>query len=317
MITHFLGKEEVEGYVKDLAERLQALGSGVPLVWCPIGSSGDKLLRVLGGLVPTELAEQVSVVELVYDKTSRTIQIRKDGSVADLQGKQVLVLDSSVHTGSSMLAATRFARVNGATNVIAYSLVLKKSASFLPHLFGLVAGDHDRVLFQLDKLPNNRLFSNKVPFCIFRRIAPEDVARSQCLDTGVASLDKISFGDLYYESAAKGYDVVIAEDGDNIAGFVKMKVNEGRRLFIDVIASDAQYRGKGLGGALMRYAETTGRAHCCSHIDLWSIDNQVDFYQSMGYILSGDIIDAGDGEIYRKMSKPLIYSFKDEADHKH
>ncbi len=317
MITHFLGNEEVEGYVKDLAERLQALGSGVPLVWCPIGSSGDKLVRVLGRLMAPEVVENVSVVELVYDKTSRTIHVGKGSDAAELKDKHILVLDSSVHTGSSMLAAARFARANGAANVVSYSLVLKKSANFLPHMFGLVVGDHDRVLFQLDKLPNNRLFSKQAPFCIFRRIASEDVKRSQCLDTGLASLDKISFGDLYYESAAKGYDVVIAEDGDNIAGFVKMKVNDGHRLFIDVIANDAQYRGRGIGGALMRFAETTGRAHCCSHIDLWAIDNQVKFYEATGYVLSGEIIDAGDGEIYRKMAKPLIYSFHDETDHKH
>lgn len=320
MITHFLGTEEVKGYVTDLAERLQALGGDAPLVWCPIGNSGDKLVRVLGSViakVAPELSDRVQVVELVYDKSTHTIQVGSGGSAADLANQRVLLIDSSVHTGSSMLAAARFAQRQGAANITTYTLVLKKSASILPHLFGLVVNDHDRVLFQLDKLPNNRLFAGRPPCGLFRRLVAEDAARTQCLDTGVASLDKISFGDLYYECAAKGYDVVIVEDSGAIAGFLKMKVNEGRRLFIDVVANDKKYRGKGMGGALMRYAETTGRASCCTHIDLWAIENQVAFYESLGYALSGEIIDAGDDEIYRKMSKPLIYSFTDDSSRRH
>ena len=319
MITHFLGKEEVQGYVRDLAERLQALGTDAPLVWCPIGSSGDKLVRVLGqvlgGLNPN-LASKVQIIELVYDKSKCTIKVSEGSAASELQKNHVLVIDSSVHTGSSMLAAARFAQAQGALSITSYTLVLKKSAKFLPHLFGLMVGDHDRVLFQLDKLPNNRLFTKGSPYCLFRRLTSEDAARTQCLETGVTSLDKVSFGDLYYECAAKGYDVIIAEDGDAIAGFLKMKVNERSRLFIDVIANDKKYRGRGLGGALMRYAETTGRANCCTHIDLWAIDNQVNFYEILGYAPTGDVIDAGGGEIYRKMSKPLIYSFTDESGRK-
>ena len=320
MITHFLGEEEVRGYVRDLAERLQALGADAPLVWCPIGNSGDKLVRALGDVLHKlnpKLANDVKVVDLVFDKSSRTIQVGEDSNSADLTAQRVLLIDSSVHTGSSMLAAYRFAQAQGALNVTAYTLVLKKSASFLPHLFGLVVGDHDRVLFQLDKLPNNRLFANRAPYGLFRRLVADDASRVECLDTGVASLDKISFGDLYYECAAKGYDVIIAEEGQAIAGFLKMKVDEGRRLFIDVIANDQKYRGKGLGGALMRYAETTGRASCCTHIDLWAIEDQVDFYTKLGYAPSNEVIDAGGGELYRKMSKPLIYAFTDESGHRH
>lgn len=321
MITHFLGQEEVQGYVRDLAERLQAFGDEVPLVWCPIGNSGDKVVRVLGNTLKSlnsGIADRVQIVDLVFDKSSRSIQVGKDSQATDLKGKRVLVIDSSVHTGSSMMAAFKFAQNQGAVNVTAYTLVLKRSASFVPHMFGLVVGDHDRVLFQLDKLPNNRLFANRVPYGLFRRLTAEDAARNQCLDTGVASLDKISFGDLYYECAAKGYDVVIAEDGTSIAGFLKMQVHVGKRLFIDVIANDQRYRGKGLGGALMRFAETTGRASSCTHIDLWAIDEQVDFYAKLGYVVqSGEVIDAGEGEIYRKMSKPLVYSFTDESGHTH
>lgn len=320
MITHFLGQEEVQGYVRDLAERLQAFGDERPLVWCPIGNSGDKVVRVLGSILESinpELFKLVQIVDLVFDKSSRSIQVGENSQATDLKGKRVLVIDSSVHTGSSMLAAFRFAQEHGAVNVAAYTLVLKRSASFVPHMFGLVVGDHDRVLFQLDKLPNNRLFARGTPCCLFRRLTAEDAACNQSLDTGVASLDKISFGDLYYECAAKGYDVVIAEDGSFIAGFLKMQVHVGKRLFIDVIANDQRYRGKGLGGALMRFAETTGRASSCTHIDLWAIDAQVNFYVNLGYVQRDEVIDAGNGEIYRKMSKPLVYSFTDESGHTH
>lgn len=73
-LTRYLAEAAQRDQTLELLEKCD--GSGVPLVWCPIGSSGDKLVRVLGGLMLAELATQVSVVELVYDKSSRTIQAR-------------------------------------------------------------------------------------------------------------------------------------------------------------------------------------------------------------------------------------------------
>ena len=321
MITHFLGDQEVTAYARDLASRLAIFSRSedseqrFPTVWCPIGKSGDKILRVVAAeleKLDAELSQRVSIVELFYNKSDRQINLGADCSAADLVGADVLLLDSSIHSGNSMLQAARYVLKQGCAQVITYSLTVKKSSSFLPHFFGVVVGDHDRVLFQLDLIPNNRLFSRKYqPLGLFRRINANDALNpTPSLDTGVPSIDKISLGDLYYEHRANGFDVVLVEDKGRIAGFLKIKAEPHKQLKIDVIANDQHYRGKGVGGALMRYAETMGRASCCTHIELWAIEEQVEFYERFGYtVASQEKLNAGGGETYVLMKKPLLYHF--------
>lgn len=315
MITHYLGDQEVTAYAKDFAGRLALLApQDFPTVWCPIGKSGDKMLRVIAQELQkcsSALTSSIQIVELFFNKELGEISLGAGGSNDDLRGANVLVLDSSIHSGSSMLAAVRHVYRYGAVSAVSYSLTVKKSSSFLPHYFGVVVGDHDRVLFQLDGIPNNRLFTRKYrPIGCFRRINESDSDHPcACLDTGVTSIDKISLGDLYYEHRANGYDVLVVEDRDKIAGFLKIKAHPKKQLQLDVIAADNGYKGKGLGGALMRYAETMGRANCCTHIELWAIENQIDWYKKFGFEPTNEVINAGGGEIYGLMKKRLLYHF--------
>lgn len=312
MSTILLGKEEVDAYCKDIADRLGKLPGGFPKVLCPIGKSGDHLLRIISNHLSADVRNSLTVVPIFYDKETSTASLKYPQDAIDLkEADSVLVLDSSVHSGSSMLTAVRLIQRAGAKNLISYSLVIKQGSHFLPHYFGLVVTDHDRVLFLLNSIPNNRLYAGEYPpVGMFRRIEPLDAARQQqCLDTGVPSLDKISWGDLYYEHRVNGYDVIVVEDCDQIAGFIKIKIKDGHTIFIDVVANDKKYRGKGIGGALMRYAETMGRANKLKCVELWSIEDQVPFYQKRKFISLSQTIDTGGGERYTLMRRPLLYHF--------
>lgn len=329
MITHYLGDQEVTAYAKDFAGRLASLRPEIfPTVWSPIGKSGDKMLRVvaqeLGKILSQQLRDNAStaqelsklfssiqIVELFFNKERREISVGARSTNDDLKCANVLVLDSSIHSGSSMLAAVRHAFKHGAASVISYTLTVKKSSSFLPHYFGVVVGDHDRVLFQLDGIPNNRLFTKKYnPIGCFRRITETD-SDHPCamLKVGVPSIDRISLGDLYYEHRANGYDVIVVEDQDKIAGYLKIKAHPKKQLQLDVVAADESYKGKGIGGALIRYAETMGRANCCTHIELWSIEDKIELYRRFGFQLTDEMINAGGGERYCLMKKRLLYHF--------
>lgn len=313
MNTVFLGKEEVRAYCKDIADRLQRLSTGFPKIFCPIGESGRQLLLALIDELPDDVVNSVKSVPIHYDKSSCQATFKNPQEAADVAGETVLVLDSSIHSGSSMLSAMRLVRDSGATNPIAYSLVVKKSSNFLPHYFALIVDDHDRAIFLLESIPNNRLFKGHhyPPIGFFRRIESSDATRQQqCLDTGVDSLDKISWGDLYYEHRVNGYDVIVAEDGENLAGFIKIKVKGGHTLFIDVVATDDKYRKKGIGGALMRYAENMGRVQKLKCVELWSIESQVSRYRDeYKFELLDETIDTGGGERYTLMRRRLLYHF--------
>lgn len=325
MITHFLSREQVAAYCKDFAKRLEELQQDTPLVWCPIGFSGREIAKVVLPFLSQGLQQKIRIQPLTYHKPTHgqpgMVSIVPKNGQTEEQAREALrqaladspsalVLDSSVHSGSSMLGAVHFLSDLGAQNSLAYSLVIKQSSGFIPHYFGLVVGDHDRALFLLDAIPNNRLAKPKSVLKGFlRKLTEDDVQRADKLDTGVASISKIGWGDLWYDARAHGYQVYVAEVNGVLAGFVKYKLEPTRRLMLDVIAVDRQTQGRGVGAALFRWAETTARSNSCLSIDLWGIENEVENYEKAGYKGSGCWIDTGGGEKYQHMAKPLLYHF--------
>jgi GNAT superfamily N-acetyltransferase/pyrimidine operon attenuation protein/uracil phosphoribosyltransferase len=316
LITHFLGEEEVSGYTKDLSIRLKELGSNEPSVWCTLGNSGDHLARKLARHIPGGFRRtRLRMVRLSYDKQNKNTSILGSSTqeaTAAIVGKYVLLLDSSVHSGSSMRAAMEFIMSAGAAGVLCYSLVVKRGAAFIPHLFGVIVGDHDRALFMLDTIPNNRLFNRKLlPVGMLRQLFEADCKRiPTSLDCGVKSIDTITWGDLWYEHKVHGYQVYVIEDAGNLAAFIKLKIDPiSRMLFVDIIAVDKKYQGKKLAGALMRWAETLGRATKSHTIELWSILGKISLYEGLGFDRTGETLDLGGGESYCRMQRKLLYHF--------
>ncbi len=325
MITHFVGLEQVEAYCKDLAARLEELKQDTPLVWCPVGFSGQQIMDRVLPFIPEELRKKISIQPLTYRKPSagqpgqisivppagRTeAEIR--GALADAlaTGPAPLILDSSVHSGASMLGAIAYLNELGAKHSLTYSLVIKQGSAFVPHFFGLIVGDHDRALFLLDAIPNNRLAKPKEIFKgVLRQLNDKDVNRTEVIATDVPSISKVTWGDLWYDVRNNQFCVYVAEVDGAIAGFLKYKVEPQDHMKLDIIAVDAGSQGKGVGAALFRWAETTARSNSCLKIKIWGVERQVPKYENSGYKASGDWEDLGGGEKYLPMSKPLLYHF--------
>lgn len=331
MITHFLSNEQVSAYCKDFAVRIVDLGEEAPKVWCPIGFSGIEIFKIIAKLLPEDFAKTIKVQPIAFKKPapgqtgSISVVISKrpedpkeivEAEVeADLRSifqtsASALIIDSSVHSGSSMIGAEKYLKSLGAKNCQTYSLVIKQSSGFVPHYFGLVVGDHDRALFLLNAIPNNRLSKPKRTLKgTLRKLTAEDAISDYKLDTGVASISKVGLGDLWYEVHAHGYQVYIVEADGRPSGYVKYKITPSNKLFLDTIAVEKSLQNVGIGGALFRWAETTARASACQAIELWGISNEVDNYKKAGYIDHGRWLEVGESERYLHMSKPLLYHF--------
>lgn len=324
MITHFLGREQVEGYCRDLVRRLIDLEDAMPKVWCPIGTSGQALFDIIIRQMPEERRAEILLQPLTYhkgsDESPSRISITPRQGMNEQQATSdlakavkklpALVIDSSVHSGSSMLNAAAFLSELGAKNPLTYSLVIKQSSGFIPHYFGVVVGDHDRALFLLDQIPNNRLSKpTKTLKGYLRRLTENDVDRPGKLDTGVDSISKIGWGDLWYEMRAHGYEVYVVESEGALCGFVKYRLEPPKRLMLDVIAVDKSLHEMGVGSALFRWAETAARTSSCHSIALWGIEKHIPDYEKAGYKGTDEWINAGGGEKYQFMTKPLLYHF--------
>lgn len=328
MITHFLGRDEVTAYCRDFVSRLAFLGAEMPQVWCPIGKSGqvltDIILKEIASSQPQMLAS-IKILPISYQKPTADAagaacviphgEQSEEEAIESLKAAlaetpNALIIDSSIHSGASMLGVLKLLQGYGAKGAQSYALVIKQNAAFIPHYFGVVVGEHDRTLFLLDEIPNNRLARPGQTFLgVLRQLCKDDVNSSDKLDTGVPSISKISWGDLFYDVRVHGFQVYVAEIGGKLAGFVKYKIDQARHMKLDVVAVDQSFQKSGIGAALFRWVETAARANSCPSIDLWGIENQVQKYRETGYKEAGGWLDTGGGERYLPMSKPLLYHF--------
>ncbi len=305
MHTYFLGREEVAAYAKDLAERLLQLEGKFPGVWCTIGNSGEEIALVVGESLPKEIRSKIQIIGINYDRDKKAIsfQNRRDKNALP-KNAPVMVIDSSVHSGTTMLAAHKTLRDLSVKDIFSYSLVLKHGSCFIPNLFGLVIHEYDRAYFLLEKIPNHRI----MPFGALRKLAQTDTRRrQQRIKTGLPSIDKMTWCDLWYEVKTGGKNVFVYEESGKILGFISFQ-NRNGHLFIDALAVDKSQERKGIGGNLMRWAETSARLSCCRAIELWAIKNRIKFYEEKArFELKPEEMELG-SEKYCRMERALLYS---------
>lgn len=245
------------------------------------------------------------MVPLDFDRDSSVITL-VDPADANLlaASSSVLVIDSSVHSGTAMTAAVTAIHDLGVVNVMTYSLILKRGASFIPNFFALIIDDHDRAFFLLQSIPNNRMMSQGV----VRRLTQQDVHRTDShLNAGVASIDGITWADLQYDAVTKSNLVYVYEHKKRICGFISFNGKVGKHVFVDAVAVDKSCHKQGIGGHLMRWAETWARSANCYSMELWAINNRIDFYTGLGYKPTGRLMDLG-SEKYTQMQRKLLYN---------
>lgn len=311
MRSYLFCDDDIHRYALDLTAKLQALGDHYPTLWFPLGESGDKIAEVLMPLVPAHLRERTTIEPISFFRTDRRVSLRNGDPLGDYAGyPSVLIIDGAVHSGASMARAVRDVAGRGAPCVLSYSFVVKRTSAFIPNYFSILIEEHDRPYFQLDVIPNN-LLQEEPPFGILRRIAAEDVNRSPAfLRTGVPSIDRVSLGDLWYSDRKDGARVFLYECDGAIASYISFLINDNNSLYVDLIAADNAFKGRGIGGVLMRWAGTYARSTCCSAIELNAHADRVEFYRHYGFAIipGAEPIDIGGGEKYVPMRKPIIYT---------
>jgi hypothetical protein len=311
LITHFLGAEEVTAYSRDFAKRLDQLDQNFPTHWFALGLSGRKVVDAIMDLLPHR-RDQITLGIAHYDRQSDEIKFSKETPFDDgrLDGQRVLVMDAAVHSGRSMLKMAQFVQRAGAQEITSYTLVLKRGAKLVPTYFGVVIDDKDRIYFDLDVLPNNRL-SKPAPTGILRAITQQDLDRP-IVETP-APFVGLTVGDLVYERECLGAHVYVFEYADEIVGFVSFR-KLGTTLFIDGWYGAKRLRNgekMKIGGALFRWTETWGRSAQCERIKLWAYEGAVEVYNYLGFTpTEADWRSLGSGQRYRVMEKELLYNIK-------
>ena len=170
-------------------------------------------------------------------------------------------------------------------------------------------GDHDRAIFLTDRIRNNRLLDCG---CV-RKLSERDNETAK-FSSGEEAIDKWSWADYFYEGRIDQWrKTYVYERNGSIIAYVSFKIEPGKMLFVDAVAVDKNSHGQGVGGSLVRWAETCGRhAHCCE-VSLWALHERVDWYRKhFGFrSLDKKPMDL-DGSTFIFMGKKLLYNLPDE-----
>jgi hypothetical protein len=289
MHTYFLPNEQVEAYLRELVGRLQSMPSGPPAIWCPIGFSGkvlaDKLLAVsslskLGN--PTTVRADV---RRNLDRVHHTVAFNSLQEASTLAGAKVLLLDSSVHSGTTMRLVYRAIEKLGPMHICSYALVLKQTSVFIPTFWGLLMDSHDRALFMMPEIANNRLISKGSPLHIFR-LTPEDLNRPRLI-TGVELFDRRSWDEMYHGEAVNERTYLL-EAEQVLRGFLTIKFERREHLLIREYGVDGQaVDRKRYLGCLLRFAETLARQADCEFICLYAEESLCEALEGIGYHYGG------------------------------
>lgn len=307
MQTYLLGSEEVKAYLLDCAERLGKSDAGVPTLWCPIGESGEVLAETLLQLQsPFIDLDKISLITAWYHRDSKTVAFDSVEPASEFDDRDVLLVDSSVHTGGTMARIHKMIASFAARRVCTYSLVIKQRTTFVPSLWGLTINDHDRALFLLSQLPNNRLHPNLLGLSMLLLQDPSTPA----VHCGDPNLDARTWQDrlgaMHRDADRRTY---LLYQNKNLIGYLTIRLDrQNNRLLIEELAVDQNFQKMGYSGAMMRWAETFARQEQCERLVFRVPKYALNRYVEQGYqSYRPDLVMNVNGQEYVLVVKPLLH----------
>jgi GNAT superfamily N-acetyltransferase len=313
VITYYLGREETLAYVRDFLRRLHKLDH-VPTVWCPITKSGLALVEIMADLINGEFSEFQNV-RIFPIEVDGTIRFREGEPSEVLRGQSVLLLDGAIHSGKMMNDCAAKVLEFAPSALSSYALVMKRGSIFIPTFWGVMIEETDRALFLLPAIPNQRLDATgdnptkKQPSVHLERLN-KNMLTAPLIESGVQSLDRIRWSDRYFQMEATEFRTCtyLLKRGSNITGYLTLHVLDGGGLMVDEVAVHPEFRGVGLAGVLMRFADTLARQGNCPVIRLLAIREQVEMYKRFDFReVAGKALIQLDNEAYQLMEKVVLY----------
>ena len=305
MHVHEIGGDAFEKYAFDLLHRLDRADADRPTIWVSVGASGKHVAQAILK-IKTDHAwlPTIKVVPVAYNPELKAYRFEdpEDGSL--MTNASILMIDSIVNSGSTMLAALDFLRsVSPPAHVLSYATAVRVTASFVPNIFSVPIGPNDRVFLPWHKArPNNRMTMRGV----FRDLSEQDLTADPIL-SDQEFMNRVLWKDRWYTMKAEPTRrVIVCDIAGKIASFVNFTIdpNEGE-LHVDEVATDKKHQGQGLAGALLRFAETLARATRCRRMSLWSHEAVIEMYEKMSYVRTGQSIQCGSDGTFVAMDRPL------------
>ena len=288
MHTYLPADSTIKAYLKDYLQKLDLADDTEDrrarlskIVWVPLGNSGAILVKRLWELLPGSLKNYCVSFHPTFARYDRKIKqmsfpnnpfpLDSPETRKRFENREVIVLDSSVHSGESMRTVCNFIQTCSPQLLSTSTLFLKRGAKIVPNYFALLIYDWDRPLFWLQEIPVNRLdkFAYRKNIQLVRLEDSKDVA-----DLDYEEFEKErKIVCVHFEGTFKNqafFHYVCLQKG-TVCGRLAFQwiddshQEDGCRIhLIDVIPNVAS----DIVLLLVRWAETCARHNRCSFIEL-------------------------------------------------
>jgi N-acetylglutamate synthase-like GNAT family acetyltransferase/hypoxanthine-guanine phosphoribosyltransferase len=310
MHTIHLSEDQVSSYVRDLAKRISEWGTERPQVWATVGLSGAFLGSILVKIAPDLYKEISDELIIALDRTTGQISYPHETNTKQVvEAKRILILDGTVHSGLTLLRVMKDLENFNPSRISSYAIAVRRSARIIPNHFAFLIDDYDRVQLPTSPL----LFNNRLSaYGTYRKMREEDTSRPM-IDTGSDFIDRISWEDRWYEMATdpKRY-IYVHEQNGSICGFVNFRCKEEGTIILDEVGVDKSCQNQKLGGHLMRWAEHYARHANFPTIELWAVDDRVDWYRKRGFESTETKPIKHSSHLFHQMKKQILLNLPHE-----
>lgn len=124
---------------------------------------------------------------------------------------------------------------------------------------------------------------------VVRRLASQEITMAYPVIAQLRTLDMAAFEQAVLRQMAAGYELIGAFEAGKLVGVIGLRpvhtLARGAFLHVDDLVVDAACRGRGIGRALMAYAQDVATARGMGSVFLDARDTAVPFYEQLGFEL--------------------------------
>lgn len=302
----FIEDARVDSFMVDLTKRVCAsiqkdASETEYLVIVAVGESGGQIAQrfhAIGWEEVTKLAKPyLALVQKdgesyhVLPATSPDAGCSLEQFLEQLPPKtSFLVLDGVCRSGGTLTAIYRKLK-EASKRVWTYSVAVSADSSIIPSWYGCLYETNEYVvLVRQGETANTGIFTPRKADLEERLDAPALVLRPPIegdpeFVTEASSLQRYKSDDRFFDSTTQARTIRVLEWNSEPVGFVAFQI-DGAVLWIDyIVACSVKKEGKGgIGAALYQHVENFAKLRGCRTIDLWAIENKVEWYEQYGFV---------------------------------
>ncbi len=263
--------------IHSLAVRVRDVyGSDLPaLRILAVGKSGEEITRKLAH----ELSETTKG-KMVVDVAKTGEKGKKiEKSTTRLANRRVLICDSIVNSGTTMENVRNWVLAQRPKDILTLSLVVRNDSRLIPNFYALYLAREDEVYFGTNVYPVLEYNPGHI-----RIISDSDSGKT--LELAVGWIDNRLDDYLYAVQTDSRCRTFVIEDnvGGDVVGIMHTRRLDKRTVFVDSLAVDKQFRGKGYAASLLIFLENYCKANGFHRARLLAFLDVVSLYRKFGFM---------------------------------